>query len=256
MVAGLAFLATAIATLFAQATGVRCTRRAPAPRAGLDDRPRPVRARLGCARDRRLDRLGRRHLPGLLPPRRGAERAVAGARHRLPPGRSPRRSPGAQLVLSCSRGFAVGVLLSAPIHGHIAVDGHPGGQGPLRRAAARARRGRQRRRRDGRARRRGVVGGALRALARRGHGRGSRAATRSSPSARSCCRAAGSSRGSSARTRRSRSPSRSGIAVIYAGFAVASSVPRTASVRSARRSTLPAKLRGSSSTNSTRLGSL
>jgi hypothetical protein len=42
----------------------------------------------------------------------------------------------------------------------------------------------------------------------------------------------------------------SGIVVIYAGFLVATSSP------SARRTSLPAKLRGSASTNSTRLGSL
>ena len=51
----------------------------------VDGRAGAVRPRLGRARDRRLDRLGPRHVPRVLPARRGAQRAVARARHRLPP---------------------------------------------------------------------------------------------------------------------------------------------------------------------------
>ena len=51
----------------------------PAPGPGLDDRPGAVRPRLGGARRRRLDRLGQRHVPALLPLRRRALRALAGA---------------------------------------------------------------------------------------------------------------------------------------------------------------------------------
>ena len=52
MVAGLAFVATAVATLFAQATLVRFTRDR-RPHGGVDDRARAVRPRLGRPGDRR-----------------------------------------------------------------------------------------------------------------------------------------------------------------------------------------------------------
>ena len=108
-------------------------------------------------------------------------------------------------------GFAIGVMLAAPIHGVIApTGGIPVGKDHFGVAAARAGRRRQRRRRDRGVRRRGVLGGPLRARAGVGHrvprGR-QRARSRSAPS---CCRAAGCCRAWSVRTRRSRSRSRRG----------------------------------------------
>ena len=178
MVAGLAFVATAVATLFAQATAVRWSRtRAPAP-GRLDHRARPVRARLGRVRDRVVDRLGRRHVPGLLPPRRDRERAVARARHRLPARRTRRignsvRAGARVLHRPRDRRDARRRRSTATI-----TDRHdPGRQGPSRRAAARARRHRQRRRRGRADRRRAVVGGAVRPAAHARAAAGSRSAT-------------------------------------------------------------------------------
>ena len=73
----------------------------PPPGPGVDDRPGPLRPGLGRAGHRGVDRLGQRDLPGLLPPRRGAVGAVAGARHRPSPRSGPRSVAGPS-ACSCS----------------------------------------------------------------------------------------------------------------------------------------------------------
>ena len=94
-----------------------------------------------------VDRLGQRHLPGLLPPRRGGQRAVAGPRHRVPPGAGSGRPGGCCGGSCCSPASPPACSLSAPmetVHG----TAIPVGQGRVRRAAAHPGRRRQRRRRD------------------------------------------------------------------------------------------------------------
>ena len=59
-------------------------------------------------------RLEPGQLPALLPGRRGAERAVAGARHGLPAGRRARRRPRAAGGCVLLSGLSVGIVLFAP----------------------------------------------------------------------------------------------------------------------------------------------
>ena len=84
MVVALAFVATAVSSLFAQAMLVRYTRtHRPEYRAWAISLAL-LRPGVGRPRHRHVDRLGPGHVPGLLPPRRGRERALARPRHRLP----------------------------------------------------------------------------------------------------------------------------------------------------------------------------
>ena len=169
---------------FAAADRLRCSPRRPscatpaphAHQAGLDDLAGPVRPGLGRPRPGIVDRLGQRDVPGLLPARRGAERAVARPRHRLPPrwGR-PR----------CAERVGRRGLLHRPRHrgdprrADRRPDprhGIPVGKDVFDAFPARwPRRQRGRRRRDHR--RRAVVGGALRPRPRASPGSG-RAARR------------------------------------------------------------------------------
>ena len=129
MVIGLAFLATAVATLFAQATLVRFTK---------DHRPQDLAWTISLA----MFALASAALatgvstgwdngtvPHLLPARRGAHRALARARDRLPP-RGRERGRKVQWGLVFFSGLATGVLLTAPIDGQITA--------PRSRSAARS----------------------------------------------------------------------------------------------------------------------
>ena len=119
MVVGLAFVAVVVSSLFAQAMLVRYTAdHQPQHRAWAIALAMFALASAALATGD-VDRLGQRHLPGLLPARRGRQRPVAGPRHRVPPGPEPtaRRVHWGLVLFS---GFAAGVLLSCPME---PVDG-------------------------------------------------------------------------------------------------------------------------------------
>jgi hypothetical protein len=239
MVAGLAFLATAIATVFAQATGVRFTRkRKPHERAwtialalfALASASLATGASTGWD----LGTFRAFYLLGavLCVPWLGLGTVylLAGTKvgHRVETG----------LILFT--GFAIGVVLSAPIHGHIAPDGGiPIGKdhfGVLPRVLA------------------GVASGvgatvvlvgaiwsAVRFARSRAPGTSRLAAGNALIALGTLVLSSGGLiQGAVGKDQAFAATLASGIAVIYAGFAVASSVP--ASVRSTRRDTLPAKL--------------
>ena len=160
MVAGLAFIATAIATLFAQATAVRWSRtKAPHQAAwtfalalfalasaalatgastGWDEGTFRAFYLLGAVLNVPWLALGTVYL--LL-------------------GRRPSATACAPCC-SCSPASRLGVMLAAPIHGAIAPTAASRSARTTSARCPRARRRRQRRRRDRRVRRRGVVGGA------------------------------------------------------------------------------------------------
>ena len=233
--------------------------------------PRAVRARLGRARDRRLDRLGPRHLPGVLPARRSDQRPVARARHRVPAD-GPTVGDRVRVGLLVFTGVGIGVMLAAPMHGAIAATGIPVGKDHFGVLPACARRRRQRARRDRRVRRRGVVGGSLRPVAptRLGPARGRQRADRARHARVVERRVAAGHR----RLRRSvrvhaRGRDRGDLRGLRGrvGRRAVRRWPRadaepadrrsdSASDDSSRRSNLPANDRGSSSTSSTRVGSL
>jgi len=241
MVAGLAFLATAIATVFAQATGVRFTqKRKPHERAwtialalfALASAALATGASTGWD----LGTFRAFYLLGavLCVPWLGLGTVylLAGAKagHRVETG----------LILFT--GFAIGVVLSAPIHGHIAPDGGiPIGKdhfGVLPRVLA------------------GVASGvgatvvlvgaiwsAVRFARSRAPGTSRLAAGNALIALGTLVLSSGGLiQGAVGKDQAFAATLASGIAVIYAGFAVASSTPRPASARSARRGTLPAKL--------------
>ena len=241
MVAGLAFLATAIATVFAQATGVRFTRRRkPHERAWTIALAlfALASAALATGASTGWD-IGTFRVFYLL----GAVLCVPwlalGTVYLLA---GPALGHRVEVALIALSGFAVGVMLSAPVHGTIAKDGGiPVGKDHF-----------------------GVM---PRVLAGVGSGVGATivlvgAIVSAVRFARS--RAPGTSRlaggnalialgtlvlssgglvqGAVGKDEAFALTLASGIAVIYAGFAVASSVPRPASERSTRRGTLPAKV--------------
>jgi hypothetical protein len=240
MVAGLAFLATAIATVFAQATGVRFTRRRkPHERAwtialalfALASAALATGASTGWDRGtfRAFYLLGAVLCVPWLG--LGTVYLLAGAKvgHRVETG----------LILFS--GFAIGVVLSAPIHGTIAPNGIPIGKdhfGVLPRVLAGVASG---------VGATVVLGGAVWSAVRFAR---SRADGTSRLAAGNVLIALGTLvlssgglvQGAVGKDRAFALTLASGIAVIYAGFAVASSVPRPASARNARRGTLPAKL--------------
>ena len=171
----------------------------------LDDRARHVRPRLGRPGHRHLDRVGQRHVPRLLPVRRGAQRAVARARDRLPARRARDRPARPPVCCSCSsrvrgrrraqradgpglRGprIPVGKDVFGALPRVLAAVGSGVGAVVIIVGAR-------------------VLGGSLRAGSQRARpraaGRGQRA---DRARARSCSRAAAWSRASSATTRRSR----------------------------------------------------
>ena len=239
MVAGLAFLATAIATVFAQATGVRFTRHhKPHERAwtialalfALASASLATGASTGWDRGtfRAFYLLGAvLCVPWLA---LGTVYLLAGAV-------AGKRVETGLILFS---GFAIGVMLSAPIHGAISpVGGIPIGRdhfGVLPRVLAGVASG---------VGATVVLGGAIWSAVRFAR---SRAAGTSRLAAGNALIALGTLvlssgglvQGAVGKDQAFALTLASGIAVIYAGFAVASSVPRTASVRSARRGTLPA----------------
>jgi hypothetical protein len=240
MVAGLAFLATAIATVFAQATGVRFTRRRkPHERAwtialalfALASAALATGASTGW--DAGTFRVFYLFGAVLCVPwlALGTVYLLAGAT-------VGRR---VELVMILFSGFAIGVMLSAPIHGHIAVEGIPVGKdhfGVMPRVLAAVASGV-----GATVVLVGAVWSAVRFARSRAEGT-SRLAVGNALIALGTLvlSSGGLVQGAVGKDQAFALTLASGIAVIYAGFAVASSVPRTASVRSARRGTLPAKL--------------
>jgi hypothetical protein len=240
MVAGLAFLATAIATVFAQATGVRFTRRRkPHERAwtialalfALASAALATGASTGWDRGtfRAFYLLGAvLCVPWLA---LGTVYLLAGtaAGHR------------AETALILFSGFAIGVMLSAPIHGRIAPDGIPIGKdhfGVLPRVLAASASGL-----GATVVLVGAVVSTVRFARSRAEGTSRLAAGNALIALGTLVLSSGGLvQGAVGKDQAFALTLATGIAVIYAGFAVASSVPRPATVRSTRRGTLPAKL--------------
>jgi hypothetical protein len=241
MVAGLAFLATAIATVFAQATGVRFTRgRKPHERAWTIALVlfAFASAALATGASTGWDK-GTFRVFYLF----GAVLCVPwlalGTIYLLAGTTVGRR---VELVLILFSGFALGVMLSAPIHGVIAPDGGiPVGKdhfGVMPRVLAAASSGV-----GATVVLVGAVWSAVRFARSRAEG-SSRLAAGNALIALGVLvlSSGGLIQGAVGHDEAFALTLASGIAAIYAGFAVASSVPRPASVRSARRGTLPVKL--------------
>jgi hypothetical protein len=240
MVAGLAFLATAIATVFAQATGVRFTRgRKPHERAwtialalfALASAALATGASTGW--DRGTFRVFYLFGAVLCVPwlALGTIYLLSG----------PTVGRRVELVLILFSGFALGVMLSAPIHGQIALTGIPVGKdhfGVMPRVLAAVSSGL-----GATVVLVGAVWSAVRFTRSRADG-SSRLAAGNALIALGVLvlSSGGLIQGAVGHDEAFALTLASGIAVIYAGFAVASSVPRPASVRSARRGTLPVKL--------------
>jgi hypothetical protein len=240
MVAGLAFLATAIATLFAQATGVRFTRhRKPHERAwtialvlfALASAALATGASTGWDRGtfRAFYLLGAvLCVPWLA---LGTVYLLAGTT-------AGRRAETALILFS---GFAIGVMLSAPVHGGIAPAGIPVGKdhfGVLPRVLAASASGL-----GATVVLVGAVWSAVRFARSRAEGTSRLAAGNALIALGTLVLSSGGLvQGAVGKDEAFAMTLAAGIAVIYAGFAVASSVARPASVRSARRGTLPAKL--------------
>ena len=234
MVAGLAFLATAIATVFAQATAVRWSR-SQAPHQGAWTFALALFALASAA-------LATGASTGWD---RGTFRAfyLLGAVLNVPwlalgtvyllMGRTV--GDRVRAVLLVFTGVGIGVMLAAPIHGAIAATGHPRRQGPLRRAAARARR----RRRAGSAR--SSCSAARRGRRSGSRGRGdrapgaSRAATRSIALGTLVLSSGGLLQGVVGSDEAFALTLAIGIAVIYAGFVVASGAAAAGRGRVRRR---------------------
>ena len=161
MVAGLAFIATAIATVFAQATAVRWSR-SRAPHQGAWTVALALfalaSAALATGESTGWDE-GTFRMFFLLGAVINVPWLALGTVYLLMGVRIGNRVRQCLLVFT---GIGIGVILAAPIHGTIHADGDTGRQGPLRRAPPRARRHRQRSRRDRRVRGRRVVRGAVR----------------------------------------------------------------------------------------------
>jgi hypothetical protein len=240
MVAGLAFLATAIATVFAQATGVRFTRgRKPHERAWTIALAlfALASAALATGASTGWDR-GTFRVFYLL----GAVLCVPwlalGTVYLLAGAAIGRRAETAMVLFS---GFAVGVMLSTPVHGHIAAEGIPSGKdhlGVMPRVLAAAASGL-----GATVVLIGAVWSAVRFARSRAEGTSRLAAGNALIALGTLVLSSGGLvQGAVGKDEAFALTLASGIAVIYAGFAVASSVPRSARVRSARRGTLPAKL--------------
>jgi hypothetical protein len=240
MVAGLAFLATAIATVFAQATGVRFTRRRkPHERAwtialalfALASAALATGASTGWDRGtfRAFYLLG----AVLCVPWLGL-----GTVYLLAGAVVGRRVETGLILFS---GFAIGVMLSAPIHGAIGPVGIPIGKdhfGVLPRVLAGVASGV-----GATVVLAGAVWSAVRFARSRAEGTSRLAGGNALIALGTLVLSSGGLvQGAVGKDQAFALTLASGIAVIYAGFAVASSVPRPASARSARRGTLPAKL--------------
>jgi hypothetical protein len=257
MVAGLAFVATAVATLFAQATGVRWSQAhkphhgawtfalalfalasaalATGVATGWDDGTFRAFYLLGAILNVPWLALGTVYLLG-----------------------SPRTGRIARNVLLVFSGFAAGVMLSTPMHGVIAGTGIPVGKDHfdvLPRVLAGAASGI------------GalvVLGGAVLSAVRFARRRDEPMAARLMGSniliatGVLVLSSGGLLQGAVGKDEAFAITLAVGIVVIYAGFAVASGrLPSRASrAASARRATLPPKVRGTTSTTSTRVGNL
>lgn len=270
MVAGLAFLATAVATVFAQATGVRYSRSktrhqgawtfalalfalasaalATAASTGWDKGTFRVFFLLGAVLNVPWLALGTVYL---IAGTRAGDRIRAG------------------LVLFT--GFAIGVMLAAPIHGTILRDGGiPVGKdhfGVLPRVLAGVGSGVGAVVVFG-----GAVYSAVRFARRRAPGTGALAGGNALIALGTLVLSSGGLlQGVVGQDTGFVTSLALGIVVVYAGFVVASSTPRAAAVGSdadvdepavsgdddsARRTSLPASVRGNDSTSSTRVGSL
>jgi hypothetical protein len=258
MVAGLAFLATAVATLFAQATGVRYSR-SKAPYQGAWTFALALFALASAA-------LATAESTGWS---RGSFRAfyLLGAVLNVPwlalgtvyllGGRRIGDRIRTGLVLFT--GFAIGVMLAAPIHGVIdPVGGIPVGKdhfGVLPRVLAGAGSGA-----GAVVVFAGAVYSAVRFARRRVPGAGFLAGGNALIALGTLVLSSGGLlQGAIGQDTGFTTSLAAGIVVIYAGFVVASLATRPASVEraeSARRTSLPASVRGSASTSSTRVGSL
>jgi hypothetical protein len=241
MVAGMAFLATAIATVFAQATGVRFTqRRKPHERAwtialalfALASAALATGASTGWDRGtfRAFYLLGAILCVPWLG--LGTLYLLAGTKvgHR------------AETALVLFTGFAIGVVLSAPIHGTIARDGGiPIGKdhfGVMPRVLAAAASGV-----GATVVLVGAIWSAVRFARSRAEGTSRLAAGNALIALGTLVLSSGGLvQGAVGKDQAFALTLTGGIAVIYAGFVVASSVARPASARNARRGTLPAKL--------------
>src|SRR6476646_11132902 len=239
MVAGLAFLATAIATVFAQATGVRFTRgRKPHERAwtialalfALASAALATGASTGW--DRGTFRVFYLFGAVLCVPWLGLGTIYLLA--------GPTLGRRIELALIMFSGFALGVMLSAPIHGPIAATGIPVGKdhfGVMPRVLAAVASGV-----GATVVLVGAVWSAVRFARSRADGSSRLAAGNALIALGTLVLSSGGLiQGAVGHDEAFALTLASGIAVIYAGFAVASSVARPASSRSARRGTLPAK---------------
>jgi len=258
MVAGLAFLATAVATVFAQATGVRYSRsKAPHQAAWTFALAlfALASAALATAASTGWDR-GTFRAFYLLGAVLNVPWLALGTVYLLGGRRIGDRVRTGLLLMT---GFATGVMLAAPIHGAIASDGGiPVGKdhfGVLPRVLAAVGSG---------AGALVVFGGALysavRFARRRVPGTGSLAAGNALIALGTLVLSSGGLlQGVIGQDVAFTTSLAAGIVVIYAGFVVASSAGRPAAGardESARRTSLPASVRGSASTTSTRVGSL
>src|SRR4051812_9445596 len=255
MVAGLAFLATAVATLFAQATAVRWSRtRKPhhgawtVALALFALASAALATGVGTGWDRGTFRafflLGAIvNVPWLA---LGTVYLLAGARA----GRI------ARAVLLVFTGFAAGVMLSTPVHGTIEGTAIPVGKdhlGVLPRALAGAGSGVGALILLG-----GAVWSAIRFARRRSEPGAARLMTSNLLIAFGTLvlSSGGLLQGAVGKDEAFAITLAAGIVVIYAGFAVASGRASVARDASTRRTTFPAKVRGTLSTTSTRVGNL
>ena len=276
--------ATLVAVAFALSTLERWLAAPPPPRAGLDDLAGHVRHRLRppCGGAPRPG-WSRADVPGLLPVRRHPQRAVAGARHRLPARRAGGSATRRRRCWRCCRPSPPACWPSPRSPARCRADGLPQGSDAVRPAAPRAGRRRLGRRRARHHRRRAAVG--LAAAARAPAGRGSGAPSSARPAgarqradrrrhpravgqrhAHRAARRAGGVRGHAAGwasaccSSASWWPPRASAPPAPSAGQAAAARRRAGAERRrqrrTRRRTLPPMPRGSSSTNSTLLGHL
>jgi hypothetical protein len=255
MVAGLAFLATAVATLFAQATGVRYSR-SKAPHQGAWTFALALfalaSAALATAASTGWDRGTFRSFY-LLGAVLNVPWLALGTVYLLG-GRRIGNRVRTGLVLFT--GFATGVILAAPIHGVIVrAGGIPVGKdhfGVLPRVLAAAGSGVGAVVVFG-----GAVYSAIRFARWRAPGTGSLAGGNALIALGTLVLSSGGLlQGVIGQDEAFTISLAAGIVVVYAGFVVASSAARPAAADKARRTSLPASVRGSASTTTTRVGSL
>jgi hypothetical protein len=252
MVAGLAFFATAIATVFAQATGVRYSR-TKAPQQGAWTFALALfalaSAALATGEGTGWDD-GTFRAFYLLGAILNVPWLALGTVYLL--GRDRRLGDKVRVFLVWFTGFATGVMLSTPMHGVIEpAGGIPVGKDhfdTLPRILAAAGSGI-----GALVVFTGAAYSAVRFARRRTPGSGALAGGNALIAGGTLVLSSGGLlQGVVGHDEAFAISLAAGISVIYAGFVVASGVPRL----NARRTTLPAKVRGNASTSSTRVGSL